>query len=151
VAPQHPLHASRSLLKKGISVPYSDPLPTEDTKWKVAYQPPSDITLVGSWANRLSVKGKDGAKFGVDIAVEMPDELFQDKDYLNGRFFHKRAFYLATVAAALTQPKTGLDVDVAYMSLSDDPRLTKLVLTCEKGAYCFCLLFSCRSLSSRFG
>jgi U3 small nucleolar RNA-associated protein 22 len=60
--------------------------------------------------------------------------LFQEKDYLNGRFFQKRAFYLATVAAAITS-KSHLNVDVTYESLSDDPRLTKLVLTPRKGAF----------------
>ena len=73
VPPRHPLEASRKLQKKGVAVPYPLPLPTEDTKWKVAFEPPSDITLVGSWANKISVKAKDDHKFGVDIAVEMPN------------------------------------------------------------------------------
>ncbi|KAF8178500.1 Nrap protein [Pholiota molesta] len=128
VIPQHPLEAARKLLKKGVSVPYSLPLPTEETNWKVAFEPPSDINLVGSWANKVSVKPKDGNKFGVDLALEMPNSLFQEKDYLNGRFFHKRAFYLATIAAAIQKSKT-LDVDIAYESLQGDSRLTKLVLT----------------------
>jgi U3 small nucleolar RNA-associated protein 22 len=72
VAPQHPLDASRRLLKKNVSIPYSLPLPTEDTKWKVAFEKPSDITLVGSWANKVSVKAKDDVPYGVDLAVEMP-------------------------------------------------------------------------------
>ena len=72
IAPQHPLVAARSL-KKGIAVPYSLPLPTEDTNWKVSFEKPTDVTLVGSWANKVSVKGKDGGKFGVDLAVEMPE------------------------------------------------------------------------------
>ena len=73
VSPQHPLEAARKLLKKGVAVPYSLPLPTEDTNWKVAFDSPSDITLAGSWANKVSVKLKDGLKFGVDLAVEMPN------------------------------------------------------------------------------
>lgn len=73
IAPQHPLDAARSLLKKGIAVPYSLPLPTEDTNWKVSFEKPSDILVVGSWANKISVKGRDGKRFGVDLAVEMPE------------------------------------------------------------------------------
>ncbi|KAF5391146.1 hypothetical protein D9757_003000 [Collybiopsis confluens] len=126
VAPKHPLQAARTLLKKGVSVPYSDPLPTEETNWKVAFTKPSDITLVGSWANKACVKGRDGFKYGIDLAVEMPSDLFQEKDYLNGRFFHKKAFYLATIAAAIS--KSELSVDVSYVSTNDNPRLTKLVL-----------------------
>ncbi|PPQ69344.1 hypothetical protein CVT24_001638 [Panaeolus cyanescens] len=129
VNPSHPLEAARKLLKKGVAVPYSLPLPTEDTNWKVSFAPPTEIALVGSWANKVSVKAKDGHPFGVDLAVEMPNDLFQEKDYLNGRFFHKRAFYLATIAAAIKNPKSKLNVDVSYDSLSGDPRLTKLVLT----------------------
>ena len=71
--PQHPLEASRRLLKKNVSIPYSLPLPTEDTNWKVSFEAPSDITLVGSWPNKISVKTKDGHPYGVDVAVEMPD------------------------------------------------------------------------------
>ncbi|KAJ7454829.1 Nrap protein [Mycena latifolia] len=130
VAPQHPLEASRKLIKKGVIVPYCLPQPSEDTNWKVAFEKPSDITMVGSWPNKISVKGKDGSKFGVDLAVEMPSNLFQEKDYLNGRFFHKRAFYLATLAAALQS--SNLNVEVTYESSSNDPRLTKLVLEPRK-------------------
>ncbi|KAF8623754.1 hypothetical protein AX15_006197 [Amanita polypyramis BW_CC] len=127
VLPQHPLEAARSLLKKGIAVPYSLPLPTEETNWKVSFEKPSDIVLVGSWANKVSVKAKDGKKFGVDLAIEIPDSLFQEKDYLNGRFFQKRAFYVATVAAAI-QKSDQFNVDISYDSLADDPRLTSLVI-----------------------
>ncbi|KAF9022542.1 Nrap protein [Hymenopellis radicata] len=126
--PTQPLEAARPLLKKGISVPYSVPLPSEDSNWKVAFEPPSNITLVGSWNNKTSVKGMDGRSWGIDIAVEMPDSLFQEKDYLNGRFFHKRAFYLAKLAAAICDKKSGLDADCAYQSHADNPRLTRLVV-----------------------
>ncbi|KAL0952389.1 hypothetical protein HGRIS_006665 [Hohenbuehelia grisea] len=133
VPPKHPLEASHTLAKQGIVVPYPLPLPTEDTNWKVQFEKPSEITLVGSWANKLSVKGKDGLPFDVDLAVEMPSSLFQEKDYLNGRFFHKRAFYLASLAAQLTAKKGGLKVTVSYDSQSNDPRLTKLVLNPPQG------------------
>ncbi|TFK71882.1 Nrap protein [Pluteus cervinus] len=128
IPPQHPLEASRKLLKHGIAIPYPLPLPTEDTNWKVAFEKPNDIVLVGSWANKMNVKSKDGVSFGVDLAVEMPDSLFQEKDYLNGRFFHKRAYYLAALAKAIKDSKQ-LPVDVAFNSLVDDSRLTTLVLT----------------------
>jgi len=145
VAAQHPLEGARKLMKKDVAVPYSLPLPTEETNWKVSFEPPSDISLVGSWANKVCVKPKDGKKFGVDLAVEMPNvrasahllintltvqqALFQEKDYLNGRFFHKRAFYLATIAASIQKSKLGRKIDVYYESLQGDSRLTKLILT----------------------
>jgi hypothetical protein len=87
--PIHPLRGAEKLAssayngyqrKVGLSkhkfspvvVPYCLPLPTEATNWKVAFAPPSEITLVGSWATDTAIRGRDGAPFGVDIAVEMP-------------------------------------------------------------------------------
>jgi U3 small nucleolar RNA-associated protein 22 len=151
ISPEHPLQASRRLLRKGIATPYCLPLPTEETNWKVAFEPPSDISLVGSWANKLSVKAKDGITFGVDLSVEMPfvrhefsywtelrhspQGLFQEKDYLNGRFFQKKAFYLATIAQAVKCSDTGpnLGVDALYDCTASDTRLTTLVLCPRKG------------------
>lgn len=72
VSPQHPLHASRTLTKRGVDVPYVRPLPTEETNWKVSFEKPSEILLAGSWATKTAVKGKDSAKYEVDVAVEMP-------------------------------------------------------------------------------
>lgn len=68
----HPLAASRSLLKKGIAVPFPMPTPTEDTNWKVSFQKPDDITVVGSWISKLAVKAQDKRPYRVDLAVEMP-------------------------------------------------------------------------------
>ncbi|KAF9447462.1 pre-rRNA processing protein Utp22 [Macrolepiota fuliginosa MF-IS2] len=127
ISHQHPLEAARKMLRKGVAVPYTLPLPTEETNWKVGYESPNDITLVGSWANKISVKPKDGQKYGVDLAVEMPHSLFQEKDYLNGRFFQKRAFYLAAIASAIKSSKK-MKVDVFYDSPTGDPRWTNLIL-----------------------
>jgi U3 small nucleolar RNA-associated protein 22 len=37
----------------------------------------------------------------VDMVVTMPTTILQDKDYLNYRYFYKRAYYLACLAAGL--------------------------------------------------
>ncbi|KAH8827847.1 Nrap protein [Flagelloscypha sp. PMI_526] len=132
--PVHPLEGSRKLRKKGITIPFTAPLPAEDVKWKVAFDKPTDITLVGSWANKISVKGQDGVEFGVDLVIEMPSTLFQEKDYLDGRLFHKKAYYLAALAAALKDRKKGLkDVEVSYACPSGNPRLTHLTLQSRHG------------------
>jgi hypothetical protein len=55
--------------------------------------------------------------------------LFQEQEYLNGRFFQKRAFY--------SKIKTIHNVDVAYDSLADDPRLTSLVVIPRAGEMIF--------------
>ncbi|KZT25574.1 Nrap protein [Neolentinus lepideus HHB14362 ss-1] len=125
---KHPLDAASELQEKGIAVPYPDPPPTKETNWKVGFEKPADVNVVGSWANKCSVKGQDGMKFGVDLTVEMPASLFQEKDYMNNRFFHKRAYYLACIASAVRDEKRGLNVTVHYHSTGGDPRLTTLIL-----------------------
>ena len=54
---------------------------------------------------------------------------------MNARYFQKRAFYIATLAAAINDPNSGLNVDVEYESIGGDPRLTVLVLIPRKGAF----------------
>jgi U3 small nucleolar RNA-associated protein 22 len=39
----------------------------------------------------------------VDLMVKMPESLFQEKDFLNYRYFYKRAYYLACIAAGLQE------------------------------------------------
>jgi U3 small nucleolar RNA-associated protein 22 len=87
VEPTHPLRAAESLYslpagknKKSakaafvpVFTPYCAPIPTESTNWKVAFAPPTDVTIVGSWATETRVKGQDEARFGIDLALEMPE------------------------------------------------------------------------------
>ena len=37
----------------------------------------------------------------VDLVVVMPASIFQEKDHMNYRYFYKKAYYLACVAAGL--------------------------------------------------
>ncbi|KAI9456746.1 Nrap protein [Russula earlei] len=156
VEPRHPLAASRALsegslisdaseMEQGvrvdgkitplqtISVPYPLPAPTEDANWKVSFEKPENIAIVGSWINNVAVKRSDDEPWVIDVAVEMPpasvrQSLFQEKDYMNSRFFHKRAFYLAIIAKHISDPTSELGVDVYYESKGGDPRLTTLIL-----------------------
>lgn len=111
------------------------PAPTEDTNWKVSFEKPEDIAIVGSWITKLSVKAQDKRPYRVDLAVEMPSSLFQEKDYLNGRFFHKRAYYLSVIAAALMSKKSGFNLDLTFESASGDTRLTNLLIRSRPGAF----------------
>jgi U3 small nucleolar RNA-associated protein 22 len=43
----------------------------------------------------------------VDLVVTMPSSIFQEKDYLNYRYFYKRAYYLACLAAGLKDDEKG--------------------------------------------
>ncbi|KAI0292587.1 Nrap protein [Russula brevipes] len=151
IEPSHPLAAARALSEdslllsalerrkysqrdktvtspQNISVPYPLPSPAEDANWKVAFEKPANIAIVGSWINSVAVKRTDDEPWVVDVAVEMPSSLFQEKDYMNSRFFHKRAFYLAVIAKCVCDPASGLSVDAFYESKGGDPRLTTLIL-----------------------
>jgi U3 small nucleolar RNA-associated protein 22 len=58
--------------------------------------------------------------------------LFQEKDYLDARFFHKRSYYLAVLAQSIS---TSFQVDVFYGAALSDPRQTVLVLRPRKGEH----------------
>ncbi|QRV78620.1 U3 small nucleolar RNA-associated protein 22 [Ceratobasidium sp. AG-Ba] len=124
-----------STIKKRTCVPYPAPLPSEESQWTVSFERPSNIQLVGSWANGVAVKGNDGTGFLIDLAVEMPATLFREKDYLNSRYFHQRAYYLAVIASSLVSKGNSLGLgpeDVSYESLEYDIRRTLVVIAPTK-------------------
>lgn len=119
--------AKKHMLKKhGIAIPFPNPPPAEDVLYKFAYQKPVATHLVGSYP--LQTIAKSTEKFSVDMAVVMPKALFQEKDHLNYRYFHKRAFFLANIAAALK--KLPLNISVAH--LNNDPRRPCLLINSQK-------------------
>lgn len=92
IEPIHPLAASRALSealfsfssekrssrdgntipRQTTSIPYPLPVPTEDANWKVAFDRPTNIAVVGSWINNVAVKHTDDEPWVIDVAVEMP-------------------------------------------------------------------------------
>lgn len=54
---------------------------------------------MGSYALKTMVKTE--GVLSVDMVVVMPESIFQEKDFLNYRYFYKRAYYLACIAAGL--------------------------------------------------
>lgn len=127
--PQSPVEVAKQLQPKGVEVPFPSPAPTVDTKWTFQFQPPESITLVGSWALNTSVKERDEIPYGVDLAVALPQNLLQEKDYLNDRVFHKRALYLACIVAKVVQ---NFEVDVHYSFPLGDVRRAVAVISSRK-------------------
>lgn len=80
---------------KKLVIPFPDPKPTK-VNYTFSYLAPEDVSLVGSFGLKTGISQADG--MSIDIALTMPSELFQPKDYLNYRALYKRAFYLAYVA-----------------------------------------------------
>lgn len=60
---------------------------------------PTSISLIGSWKLQCCV----GPDVTVDLNVEMPQACFLKTDYLNQRYHHKRALYLAYLASYLQE------------------------------------------------
>lgn len=59
----------------------------------------NDVSVVGSWLLRTCVK----AHASLDLAVRIPEGLLTAKDYLNGRYWAKRALYLSAAANVLVR------------------------------------------------
>ncbi len=87
----------------GVATPFPNPRPPKDAKYKLQYDPPSSINATGSYPLKTATKSDDG--IAIDLVVTMPKTIFQDKDYLNHRYFYKRAYYLACLAAGIKGAK----------------------------------------------
>jgi U3 small nucleolar RNA-associated protein 22 len=95
------LQAERDMIKKSkVAIPFPEPRPAHDAQYKLAYEKPQNVNVVGSFPLKLSLRDRQ-APLSIDMLVTMPKSLFQEKDYLNHRYFYKRAFYLACIAAGL--------------------------------------------------
>ena len=104
---------------KKLVIPFPDPKPTK-VNYAFSYLAPEDVSLVGSFGLKTGISQADG--MSIDIALTMPSELFQPKDYLNYRALYKRAFYLAYVADNLIplSKKNNLPIKITYQFLNDD-------------------------------
>ncbi|KAK7543513.1 Nrap protein [Phyllosticta citricarpa] len=102
--PSSVVEAERSLIKRSkVAVPFPHPRPPKDAKYTLQYSKPIAINPVGSYP--LKINTRIGDEYAIDLMVVMPPTLFQEKDYLNYRYFYKRAFYLAALAAGIKDTK----------------------------------------------
>lgn len=116
--------AEKRLLKSSkIAIPFPPPRPSSDVKYNFGFSRPESINVVGSYALKSAIRS-DGP-IVVDLVVHMPASLFEPKDYLNYRYFHKRAHYLAWIAAGL-QRSQDLQLELRFCSLNDNKLLPVL-------------------------
>ncbi|KAJ2967651.1 hypothetical protein NQ176_g9556 [Zarea fungicola] len=122
-----PIHdASIKFEKKHrIAIPYPDPKPTKESNYKVAFSPPTQCNVVGSYVGKTMSKLQE--RQGIDMVVQMPKTLFQDKDYLDMRYFYRRAYYIAYVAAKI-KSELCEEMEIHYELLHENPLLPILVL-----------------------
>lgn len=124
-APKSALDAEKELRSThGIVVPYPAPRPGKENKYTVSYVKPANVNVVGSFALRTGIRTPEA--YTVDLAVTMPSSIFQEKDYVNHRYFHKRAYYIACLAAGI-QEAGDLNVDVKF-GLQEGDSLRPLVV-----------------------
>ncbi|WPG97420.1 Nrap protein [Acrodontium crateriforme] len=110
--------AQRQLLMSSkVTVPFPNPAPPKDAMYKLEYAKPAKINVVGSYALKISSRANEILQ--VDMAVTMPSAIFQEKDYLNHRYFYKRAYYLACIAASI-KGENGKDFTLRYESFQGD-------------------------------
>ena len=121
--------AENELSKDGdVRIPFPKPLPDNDAKHTFTYAKPANINVVGSYDRKTAVPVND--QLTVDLAVTMPTKIFQDKDYLNYRYFYKRAYYLARIAVGI---KTFKDTDFHLeYTLQDDNHLQPVIMVTPK-------------------
>ncbi|CAG8474805.1 11484_t:CDS:10 [Ambispora gerdemannii] len=109
-----------------IVIPFPDPIPSDDVQYKFAFKKPTSIHLIGSYPLKTLTRGPKG--FNVDIVVMMPPSIFQEKDYLNYRYFYKRAYYLAMLAASLQDKKYKMTFSVEFDTCKGDRRRPILLI-----------------------
>ncbi|KAI8965546.1 Nrap protein [Daldinia sp. FL1419] len=94
-----------------ITIPYPDPQPAKDAPYKLSFEKPAEVNVAGSWILKTNIKSQPD--LAVDMIVVMPSSIFQEKDYLNMRYFYKRAYYLAYITASLREA-LGSTIEFAF-------------------------------------
>ncbi|KAG8529257.1 uncharacterized protein KY384_005892 [Bacidia gigantensis] len=84
-----------------VNIPFPEVHFNKDIRYKLSYAQPASIEVTGCYARRTSINLHE--KILVDLAIGMPSRLFEDKDFMNYRYFHKRAYYLACIATAVRE------------------------------------------------
>ncbi|CAI6338409.1 unnamed protein product [Periconia digitata] len=102
-APLSVKEAEQTLKSEGIAIPFPSPSPPNDARYTMQYERPFTVNATGSCPLKTATR-EDGG-LAIDLLVTMPRAIFQDKDYLNHRYFYKRAYYLACLAAGIKKSK----------------------------------------------
>ena len=119
--------AERQLLMSSkVAVPFPNPRPSKDVKYKLEHAKPTNLNVVGSYALKTASRSKKTVE--IDMVVTMPSSLFREKDYLDFRYFYKRAYYLACIASGLKE-SCATDFDIRFQNFHDDQLKPFLAIT----------------------
>jgi hypothetical protein len=111
-------------------VPFPEPKPDKTTAYKLAYAKPSNVNVVGSYP--LKTMERADSTMVIDMVVTIPESILQEKDYLNYRYFYKRAYYVACIAAGL-QNEEEESFDLSMENLHGNDLQPVLVVKPGKG------------------
>lgn len=125
-APQSVSDAEKELRASGLVIPWPEPRPSKEAKYSMAYEKAANINVVGSFALKTGARSLELRP--IDLAVTMPNSLFQEKDYVNFRYFHKRAYYIACLAAGIQDTANNLGFDVKFSTQDGDSLRPLIVL-----------------------
>ena len=134
----------------GFSVPFSEPRPPADAKYKLQYSQPPVVNVAGSHALKTASRvqrapsasddaaeahARDEVEIVIDMLLTMPRAIFQEKDYLNHRYFYKKAYWIACLAATV-EKKHGREYSFVWKEWQDDSLKPILVVEprAESGA-----------------
>ncbi|ORZ30606.1 Nrap protein-domain-containing protein [Catenaria anguillulae PL171] len=129
--------AQAHLNKAQVAWPWTVDLGKDEINYQFAFAPPARVDVVGSFLvggeKRGALIKRRGGGYNLDVAVEMPASLFQPKDHLNHRYFHKRSFYLAHVASELSRALASSSAQVSFAYDRNDIRKPILLLAIPLG------------------
>lgn len=106
--------------KRGVTIPFIVQ-PPDDLQLNFTYAAPNTISRVGIPAVPLH-NGTKAAE--LELLIEVPSEIVQEKDYLNHRIHHKLAFYLFTIAYSM---KTKYDLSYQIRTSFGIPQVVLVV------------------------
>ncbi|KAJ2799153.1 U3 snoRNP protein [Coemansia guatemalensis] len=130
-AVNHVRKLGKAAMGAAMDVPFPDPAPPVGLAIKLSSAAPSVVNVIGSYPLGMAVRTQSG--FNVDVMVQMPSHLFQERDHLNFRYFYKRAFYLAMVRIQLHRSPLNEEFDISFDLLRNDTRLPVVVMQPKKG------------------
>ncbi|KAJ3154943.1 hypothetical protein HDU86_004462 [Geranomyces michiganensis] len=125
--PDFPLSEAVSKMKAmGVTIPFPSPPPPADAQYKFGFKRPAKVFIVGSYLLKAVSRSPSGTN--VDMAVQMPDSIFTEKDSVNYRYFYKRAYYVAVLAAELRKQRKELGIKLEFEAFQGDSRRPVLVI-----------------------
>ncbi|KAJ3150218.1 hypothetical protein HDU89_003307 [Geranomyces variabilis] len=110
----------------GVAIPFPNPPPPADAQYKFGFKRPTKVFIVGSYLLKAVSRSPSGTN--VDMAVQMPDSIFTEKDSVNYRYFYKRAYYVAVLAAELRKQRKELGIKLEFEAFQGDSRRPVLVI-----------------------